>query len=106
MAADGTVNNAQASLGARQGSHAEAVVDVHELLHAILFQHHHSGQAGAAQTGAVLTVHHVRLPAAVLTRHKQQVKHLQVALVAIVGRLVLHTALVGDLFAKGDQLVS
>lgn len=56
---------------------AEGVVGAHQLLDAVLLQHHDVGQVGAALPGAVLTVNHVRLPAAVLTRHKQQVEHLQ-----------------------------
>lgn len=55
---------------------AEGVVGVHELFHAVLLQHHHVVQVGAALPCAVLAVDHVRLPAAVLARHKQQVKHL------------------------------
>lgn len=55
----------------------EGVVDGHELLDAVLLQHHHVGEVGAALPGAVLTVNHVRLPAAALTRHEQKVEHLQ-----------------------------
>ena len=54
----------------------EGVVGGHELVDAVLLQHHHVGQAGAAVAGAVLTVHHVGLPAVALTGHEQQVKHL------------------------------
>lgn len=56
---------------------AERVVCVHELLRAILLQHHHIGQVGAALTSTILTVNHVCLPAIALTCHKQQVEHLQ-----------------------------
>lgn len=55
---------------------AEGVVCVHDLLYAVLFQHHHIVQIGAALTCTVLTVNHVRLPAVVLARHKQQIEHL------------------------------
>lgn len=54
----------------------EAVVGPHQLLHAILFQHHHSSQRRALGTGAVLAVHHVALLGAVLAGDEQQVEHL------------------------------
>lgn len=87
------------------GGQVEGVVDTHQLLHAVLLQHHHIIQTGAPLSSTVLTVNHVRLPAAGLTCHKQQVKHLHITLVAVVGRLVLHSALIGDLPPVRHQLV-
>lgn len=77
------------------GGQVERVVDVHELLRAVLLQHHHVGQVGVPLARAVLAVDHVRLPAVVLARHKQQIEHLHVTLVAVVGGLVLHPTLIG-----------
>lgn len=54
----------------------EGVVCVHELLDAILLQHHYVGQVGATLAGAVLTVNHICLPAVALTCHEQQIEHL------------------------------
>lgn len=62
--------------GAPLTHQAEGVVGVHELFHAVLLQHHHVVQVGAPLPRAVLAVDHVRLPAAALAGHKQQVKHL------------------------------
>ena len=53
----------------------ELVVDLHEVLRLVLLQHHKVVQVGAAPASAVLAVHHVRLLAVALARHKQQVKH-------------------------------
>lgn len=97
--------NRDPSLRTGGWSQGEGVVGPHELLHAVLFQDHHPCQAGASQTSAVLTVHHVALPVAALAGHKQQVKHLQIALVAVVGWFVLHAALVGELLPCSHQLV-
>lgn len=59
------------------GAHQdEGVVDVHELLHAVLLQHHHVGQARVAAACAVLAVDHVELPAAVLAGDEEQVEDL------------------------------
>ena len=41
-----------------------------------MLQHHKVVQVRAPPAGAVLTVHHVRLPAVTLTGDKEQVKHL------------------------------
>lgn len=54
----------------------KAIVDCHQLLHAILLQDHYAREILAAQTCAVLAVHHVHLLAAVLAGHEQQVEHL------------------------------
>lgn len=54
----------------------EGVVGLHQLLNAILFQHHHSSQRRALGSGAVLAVHHVALLGAVLAGDEQQVEHL------------------------------
>lgn len=56
---------------------AEGIVRAGELLHGVLLQHHHVVQVGGALAGAVFAVDHVRLPAAALARHKQQIEHLQ-----------------------------
>lgn len=55
---------------------AEGVVGIHQVFDTVLFQHHYIGEIRAALPGTVLTVHHVQLLTATLTRHKQQVKNL------------------------------
>lgn len=54
----------------------ETVIGSHQLLDAVLLQHHHPGQHRALGASAVLTVHHVALLTAVLAGHEQQVEHL------------------------------
>lgn len=54
----------------------EAVVGPHQLLYAMLFQHHHSSQRRALGSGTVLAVHHVALLGAVLAGDEQQIEHL------------------------------
>lgn len=88
------------------GGLVEGVVCVHELLYGVLLQHHYVGQVGGTQTCAVLTVNHICLPAIVLTCHKQQIEHLHVTLIAVVGRLVFDPTLIGNLLACSNQLVS
>lgn len=108
----------------------ETVIGSHQLLDAVLLQHHHPGQHRALGASAVLTVHHVALLTAVLAGHEQQVEHLHlhgqshasatgwrqnahaqlrvthVAFVAVVGRLILHAALIADFFPYSHQLLS
>lgn len=55
---------------------AEGVIGVHQVLDTVLFQHYYVGEIGAALPSTVLTMHHVQLLTATLTRHKQQVKNL------------------------------
>lgn len=54
----------------------EVIIRVHQLIYAMLFQHHHPCQTGVPNPSAVLTVNHISLPATVLTGHEQQVKYL------------------------------
>lgn len=55
----------------------EVIIHAHQLIYAVLFQHHDPCQTGVPNPSAVLTVNHVSLPATVLTGHEQQVKDLQ-----------------------------
>lgn len=112
----------------------EGVVGLYQLLRAVLLQHHYALEARAAAPGTGLTVHQVCVAAAVLAGHKQDVEdlHLEqeesssmeqegccghllgvgaitstyVALVAVVSRLVLHPALVGNFLASPHQTLS
>lgn len=54
----------------------EGVVGLSQLLRAVLLQHHHALQACAAAPGTALAVYQVRVAAAILTCHEQDVKHL------------------------------
>lgn len=60
----------------RRTDQCEIVIGSHQLLYAVLLQHHHPGQHRALGASTVLTVHHVALLTAILTGHEQQVKHL------------------------------
>ena len=53
----------------------ELVIDLRKVLCLVLLQHHKVVEVSTAPASAVLAVHHVRLLAVALARHKQQVKH-------------------------------
>lgn len=84
----------------RAGSDGQGkrVIRIHQLFDAVLLQHYYIGEVRTAFSCTVFTVHYVCLPTAIFTGHKQQVKHLHIALITVVGRLILHSTLVGDLF--------
>lgn len=64
------------------------VVDVHEVVHPVLLQHHEVVQGGAAFPGAVLTVHNWGRFGEQLPPHEQQVEHLHLTDGAVVRSFV------------------
>lgn len=62
-------------------------------------------KAGAASTGAGLAVHQIRVLVPVFTCHEEDVEDLQVTFITIIGRFILHTALVDKLLPGLDEVV-